>query len=572
MKKRRLPNETYNLKELLELCSKLLEEQKYEQVVHILENISSYLVVETTNIEEEEGHILLVFLLALAYHAIAATKKNPLYYEKMLILLKRFQPILEDDPSWSSFMGKAYMGLEDYKKAIFYFENSCANDPIETDVEIYLANAYCFINREDKALNHFETLSKKYPENKFFKDRIQYCYDCIYIPYFKENFNQRVTLTWEEFSKQEQQLYELASDYFQQAPAPEYMISPPEKIFHKIYDILELAVDELIIFWRKRNGKIQIILSTNYTRYKVFTLEKLVNQMPEHLKNHWEFLVGIPPEGNQNIVLGDFAIGDFFIDTDNVFLWIDNTDEELTFSFYCERLKHLSRTSTIVLMVCDLIANQIGEFALMNFILKNNLKLDILDVPKEEEPILLSNFYNEVEKQGLTISNDLKEYLGYQVPYENEPDLNWKKEWLIRNDVFSGKSKIPMILDLFKYGYQYHTPKIYEYFYSCGAVIGFFCFPVECFRSDDKLEIEEYYIENLSQEWLCYLKNKLGDDAITLIGTATGLCMGYFDFIAWDFETVSTATKEFFEKTSIEWVNFHSFYPRSKAVKILSRE
>lgn len=567
MKKKNLSNERYNLEEMIEKCSKLLSEGKYDQVIHILENVSKYLVVDEENNDGEE---FLVFLLCLAYHGIAASQRNLVYYEKMIVLLNRFKHLLEKNASWNGYMGKAYLGLKNYKKAVFYLEEARDIGGGEPDIEIYLATAYCFINREDQALDYFKKFTKYAPNNPYFKERVTYCYDALYFPYFKENFNQRVKLTWEEFSKQEETLRELANQYFEQAKDPEYLIAPPAKIFHMIYDILELTVDELIIFWRKRNGKIQIILSTNYTRYKVFTMEKLVSKMPEHLKEHWEFLVGIPPEGNRNIVLGDIVTADILIDTDKVFLWIDQNEDELVFSFYCERLKQFNHTSMIVLMMCDLVANQIGEFALMNFILKKNLKLDILDIPKEEEPILLTNFCDEVKKRGLEVSNNFEEYMEYQASYQDMQEFDCDKDYTIHNDVFYGKTKIPMVVQLYREGYSPNLPKIFEYFYSCGAVIGFFSCSLNSFRIDHEAKVEEYHMENLAKEWVSYVKETAGEDSVTLLGAATGI-LGYIDFIAWDFDAVVEATRRFFDKMPMNWVNFNSFCPESKSVRIFTK-
>ena len=38
-----------------------------------------------------------------------------------------------------------------------------------------------------------------------------------------------------------------------------------------------------------------------------------------------------------------------------------------------------------------------------------------------------------------------------------------------------------------------------------------------------------------------------GDDALTLIGGATGIYTGYVDFIAWDLHAVLNAAAEFFQ-------------------------
>ena len=97
---------------------------------------------------------------------------------------------------------------------------------------------------------------------------------------------------------------------------------------------------------------------------------------------------------------------------------------------------------------------------------------------------------------------------------------------------------------------------------------GFLCYPLDGFSGEDRSQQIFAFRDALEEA----LAQRAGEEAVTLIGGATGVFCGYVDFIAWDLHAVLSAAKDFFEGSPLAWANFHVFRRGMRTVPILDRE
>ena len=100
-----------------------------------------------------------------------------------------------------------------------------------------------------------------------------------------------------------------------------------------------------------------------------------------------------------------------------------------------------------------------------------------------------------------------------------------------------------------------------------GVVAGFLCYPFDGFDVEDRSQKIFDFRDKL--EWT--LLEQAGDDALTLIGGATGIYTGYVDFIAWDLHAVLNAAAEFFQESDLSWASFHVFRREVGTIRLVDK-
>ncbi len=88
-----------------------------------------------------------------------------------------------------------------------------------------------------------------------------------------------------------------------------------------------------------------------------------------------------------------------------------------------------------------------------------------------------------------------------------------------------------------------------------GIVAGFLCYSVNSFNGENRSEQVLQFRDTLQEA----IQEHAGENAITFLGSATGLYYGYLDFIAWDLSAVLNAARDFFAEINLTWGGFHVF-------------
>ena len=479
--------------DILKQCQKWHEESKQHKIIDALEAIPAE--ERTPEMDSE---------LARAYNNLADPHKPTCkeMLKKALALLKPHEEYFEDDYYWNFRMGYSYFYLDQEGRALRYFEKALEVRPGDDDT----------------------------------KEFIERCKQGISLPQFWECFRERTENWWETFAEMEAELRQMMDEDKDHTRGAE-LVAPME-------GALNQAFDEISFEMGFNGKKHELILTPEGDKVKLFELVYFQKHAPKEVLEHWNILVGRQPPPNTGLRTED----GWDISGEDVQIWLEEQGENsFAISAYCEKLLPMLREAEgrVWWMLTTLTDQILGEIPHMRYI----DSFDVLEEPKAEPSMLMSQLPDALKERGLELSTDpeayLESYLGYEMKPNEDPDADW------RLDVMVGSTCCVPLIN----GYLNADNDFMDALHADGAAAGFFCYPLDTLREEEGSEKIFDFRDRLEEA----LAAGDGPDVLTLTGGATGLFCGYVDFIAWDIRAVLQKAKEFFEGTDIPWANFHTF-------------
>ncbi len=484
--------------ELLDRCEAWHEAEEYEKIVEALEAIPEE--ERTTDIDME---------LARAYNNLGnpGDIEGRRLLKKALELMEPHEPELSDDYSWNFRMGYALIFLEREGEALPHFE---------------------------KALELHPGDNPKYNTSEEIQTLIDSCRECMALPMFEMTFRTRVARAWEEFSKEEAEIRRMMDsdrrdDY-------------SEELIRRIQDILEIALDDPTFEFGFDDGKHDLVLVTQGDKVRLFEYVYFRDHAPESVLENWKITVGRPPRP-------DFRLRAFDLDVscDDVDAWVERTEEDrVSVRVRCDKVQgSIEDENKVWWMLFTITDTVIGEVANMRHI----DSFEVVDEPPEGQPMKLRDLPEAMEDMGIVLSNDADSFLQRYTVYKTDPDKDSDGPW--RLDIISGSDCCPPIVNDYYSGER----RCVDTLHADGAVAGYIAYSLDIFDGDDGSDRIFDFRDSLEEA----LIEKAGEDAITVIGGATGLYYGYLDFIAWDIPSILSAAQEFLTDSGVSESFFRVF-------------
>ena len=492
--------------DILKQCQKWHEESKQHKIIDALEAIPAE--ERTPEMDSE---------LARAYNNLADPHKPTCkeMLKKALALLKPHEEYFEDDYYWNFRMGYSYFYLDQEGRALRYFEKALEVRPGDDDT----------------------------------KEFIDRCKQGISLPQFWECFRERTENWWETFAEMEAELRQMMDDDKDHTRGAELVAQMEET--------LNLAFDEISFELGVDGEKHELILTPEGDKVKLFELVYFQKHAPKEVLEHWNILVGRQPLQNIGLRTED----GWDISGDDVQIWLEEQGENsFALSAYCEKLLPMLREAEgrVWWMLTTLTDQVLGEIPHMRYI----DSFDVLEEPRAEPSILMSQLPDALKERGLELSTDpeayLESYLGYEMKPNEDPDADW------RLDVMAGSTCCVPLIN----GYLNADNDFMDDLHADGAVAGFFCYPLDTLREEEGSQKIFDFRDKLEE----VLTGGDGSEVLTLTGGATGLYCGYVDFIAWDIQEALNMAKEFFEGTDIPWAIFHTFRREAGSVPLKQQD
>ena len=492
--------------DILKQCQKWHEESKQHKIIDALEAIPAE--ERTPEMDSE---------LARAYNNLADPHKPTCkeMLKKALALLKPHEEYFEDDYYWNFRMGYSYFYLDQEGRALRYFEKALEVRPGDDDT----------------------------------KEFIDRCKQGISLPQFWECFRDRTENWWETFAEMEAELRQMMDDDKDHTRGAELVAQMEET--------LNLAFDEISFEMGFNGEKYELILTPEGDKVKLFELVYFQKHAPKEVLEHWNILVGRQPLQNIGLRTED----GWDISGDDVQIWLEEQGENsFAISAYCEKLLPMLREAEgrVWWMLTTLTDQVLGEIPHMRYI----DSFDVLEEPRAEPSILMSQLPDALKERGLELSTDpeayLESYLGYEMKPNEDPDADW------RLDVMAGSTCCVPLIN----GYLNADNDFMDDLHADGAVAGFFCYPLDTLREEEGSQKIFDFRDKLEE----VLTGGDGSEVLTLTGGATGLYCGYVDFIAWDIQEALNMAKEFFEGTDIPWAIFHTFRREAGSVPLKQQD
>ena len=499
--------------DILKQCQKWHEEDKHQKIVDALEAIPT-----------EERTPEMDMELARAYNNLADSSEpeGRKQLHRALELMQCHEEELGDTYSWNFRMGYAYYYLDQEGRALRYFEKALEQHP-----------------GDDPKLNTRQDI----------EDLIDWCTKGISLPQFSECFRERTENWWETFAEMEAELRQMMDDDKDHTRGAELVAQMEET--------LNLAFDEISFEMGFNGEKYELILTPEGDKVKLFELVYFQKHAPKEVLEHWNILVGRQPLQNIGLRTED----GWDISGDDVQIWLEEQGENsFALSAYCEKLLPMLREAEgrVWWMLTTLTDQVLGEIPHMRYI----DSFDVLEEPRAEPSILMSQLPDALKERGLELSTDpeayLESYLGYEMKPNEDPDADW------RLDVMAGSTCCVPLIN----GYLNADNDFMDDLHADGAVAGFFCYPLDTLREEEGSEKIFDFRDKLEE----LFTTVDGSEMLALIGGATGLYCGYVDFIAWDIREALNMAKEFFEGTDIPWAIFHTFRREAGSVPLKQQD
>ena len=488
--------------DILKQCQKWHEESKQHKIIDALEAIPAE--ERTPEMDSE---------LARAYNNLADPHKPTCkeMLKKALALLKPHEEYFEDDYYWNFRMGYSYFYLDQEGRALRYFEKALEVRPGDDDT----------------------------------KEFIERCKQGISLPQFWECFRDRTENWWETFAEMEAELRQMMDEDKDHTRGAELVA--------QMQETLNLVFDEISFEMGFNGEKYELILTPEGDKVKLFELVYFQKHAPKEVLEHWNILVGRQPLQNIGLRTED----GWDISGEDVQIWLEEQGENsFALSAYCEKLLPMLREAEgrVWWMLTTLTDQVLGEIPHMRYI----DSFDVLEEPRAEPSILMSQLPDALKERGLELSTDpeayLESYLGYEMKPNEDPDADW------RLDVMAGSTCCVPLIN----GYLNADNDFMDDLHADGAVAGFFCYPLDTLREKEGTQKIFDFRDKLEE----LFTTGDGPEVLTLTGGATGLYCGYVDFIAWDIQTALQMAKNFFEDSDIPWASFHTFRREAGTVNL----
>ena len=490
--------------DILEQCQKWNENNEHHKIIEALEGIEE----RTPEMDSQ---------LARAYNNEAdhRTPEGRAMLKKAIALLKPHEEYFEGDYYWNFRMGYSYY----------------------------------YLDQEGRALRYFEKALEARPDDEDTMQLIDGCKKGISLPQFSECFRERTEDWWETFAEMEAELRQMMDEDKDRTRGAELVA--------QMQGTLNLVFDEISFEMGFNGEKHELILTPEGDKVKLFELVYFQKHAPKEVLEHWNILVGRQPVQNIGLRTND----GWEISGDDVQIWLEEQGENsFAISAYCEKLlpKLQEEEGRVWWMLTTLTDQVLGEIPHMRYI----DSFDVLEEPKAEPSILLSQLPDHLKERGLELSTDpeayLESYLGYEMKPNEDPDADW------RLDVMVGSTNCVPLIN----GYLNADNDFMDQLHADGTVAGFFCYPLDTLREEEGSQ----KIFDFRDELEKVFTTDEGSEVLTLTGGATGIYCGYVDFIAWDIREALNMAKEFFEGTDIPWAIFHSFRREAGSVPLKQQD
>lgn len=493
------PDEEESNMDILQQCQKWHEENKFQKIINALEAIPAE--ERTPEMDSE---------LARAYNNLGAPSNRELL-KKAIALLKPHEEYFAGDYYWNFRMGYSYY----------------------------------YLDQEGRALPYFRKALEARPDDEDTKQFIEWCEAGISQPWFSMCFRKRTEDWWETFAEMEAELRQMMDEDKDHVRGPE-IVAQMQGALNQVFD--------KISFEMGFNGeKHELILTPEGDKVKLFELVYFQKHAPKKVLEHWNILVGRQPARNIGLRTED----GWDISGDDVQIWLEERGENsFAISAYCEKLLPMlqEEEGRVWWMLTTLTDQVLGEIPHMRYI----DHFDVLEKPKAEPSILMSQLPDALKERGLELSINpetyLNSYLGYEMKPNKDPDADW------RLDVMVGSTNCVPLIN----GYLNADNDFMDDLHADGAVAGFFCYSLDTLREEEGTDKIFDFRDKLEEVFTA----GDGPDVLTLTGGATGLFCGYVDFIAWDIRTALQMANAFFEDSDVPWASFHTFRREAGTVNL----
>lgn len=408
-----------------------------------------------------------------------------------------------------------------------------------------------FLDREGEALTCLERALELHPgdspqrnSKKEIRELIDDCRRRLTLPRFERPFRRRAGEAWARFAGQEAELRRLMDEG---SPAA------IDELFRRCGEALGLALADPVFSFIRSGERYRLVLSPAGNWARLFELAHFARLAPAALAQHWDVVVGAQPDGDATLLLNGRQV-----DFTDAPVWLRRRDERtVELAVYSPELAPADREQAVggLVKAVDAVLGEIPRMQVVSAI--------SLTGEPPEDAVPLWRLPEALAEMGFDLSPDAEAclescYVSYRLEPNEDPDADW------RLDTIAGTSRCAPLVRQYLRG----ESAAVDLLHSDGAAAGFLCWPLDGFAPEARAA-QAFALREAVEKTLA---EKAGQDAVALLGGATGLFCGYLDLIAWDLPAVLDAAAEFFAASDLAWASFHSFRRDVGTVRLWNAE
>lgn len=379
---------------LLEHIGQLNEEDRYDEIVRILEDIP-----------DQERHPVLTHELARAHNNLSSPMGDGLL--RAIALLNTVKSEFENTFEWQFRMGYA----------LFYRD------------------------RDDEALEYFEKAESLRKGDHDTLELLRACREQIAFPRFTRPYAQRVEDVWETFLQK-------TTDWQKRLAQP----SEIPAVLNEMERVVQEALPETSVTVGSMDGIVEVILSTNGNYLNLYPLRAMVRAMPDILQCCWKMTLCRPALPSCEGIVLEEGLREYA--ADDLFVWeTPEKDGALCLTLYTKAFETLEEEEVedAFRAVNRLLDDALGEVVHMKHYGRVRLSRAPESMPGYSLPEFVRHVRESVpERLNETVDGYIDEPLEFQWRLENDKGC----DYLL--DAERGRASCPALVS--SYFYNEHEP------------------------------------------------------------------------------------------------------------------
>lgn len=484
-------------------------------------------------------------------------------YDKIVELLTAF-PGYEDVPELCSELGRAYNNLgavngHDTPEALEYFRKALSVLlPHEAALQhdhrwnYRVGFAYYYLDRPHRATQYFDQALDALPGDQDTKDFIEHSEHLSLLP--AKPFKERVAAMWKAFEAREGELL---------AAIESLNHETSQDCMAKLHEVFRIALHEPIFELRAElmGGKPEVIFPLTRMEATALRLYYIERAMPAALAERWTIRFGRQPIKNERFTFQGYSIQDFRVSI----AWERNQTMRINkclLTFYHEELgqKWLEDESShgeTLWVLYNLLSFAVGD-ATMNYYVAS-IKVE----PHASDDVATYNFADLADvmaKEFDATPKTLKETVERTLRYEMDV-----VEGFYRWDVFEGETATHELI----WGWYQHDFSEFDDLADDGAVAGMLLVKVDETSDKDSARLKAALMRDLLAT---KIMEKVGSDAVQIVGRALGDKYAYLDVVGWDNRALLEAADEAGNEIGLKYLLYRCFRPNLSGYVIIDED
>mgnify|MGYP000230319942 CR=1 FL=1 len=374
-----------------------------------------------------------------------------------------------------------------------------------------------------------------------------------------DTFRVKVAAMWKAFAAREAEWRATLFDEEAYQKSAQAMLDEVSDVLHMaLADIgLEISVNPI-------EHRPEIVFVGEENLVLLHALRAALSAAPESITEHWKLTLGRAPlAANSTLTLAEYELD---IALTDVRVWVERVQragrELVNLRLYHPQLASLAlredETALLEWLTAELAERAVGELVYVTWL--GEVTLADQDTMARREDCTLETLLEKLTTLGINANPndwqllDVPSFYSVSEPVQYQDKERWEDH---RFDIVEGVSScLP-----FHTFYMQNDARVMDSLTRSGIVAGFMLWDMNVV-SDEQAQKQ---LADLRR----WLRKRLDEQAVSIIGSARGTEKGYLDLLIWDYPAFLDALDSLGDEMKLELAGFHTFYRRCLTLYVI---